>query len=174
MRSPVAAGGELEARAAGRFRRAGEHSEAYYHIEGTPTGCRQELRIDGELGTADGDLNVAVTTSGLDISPEFWRTCLPRRGEAERQSRFPAKRTLRCNSIGRTRTRRSTGQQRSKSEHGPIEASSAARAADGCLSRSADPQRLIDRTYGRQVWAGNVVLAMNRSGWSDCAVGVVG
>ncbi len=44
----------------------------HFHIEGTANGLpAREFRINGELGAGDGVLDVTLTTTGLDLTPQL-------------------------------------------------------------------------------------------------------
>ncbi|MEX0641298.1 MAG: hypothetical protein WD468_01280, partial [Pirellulales bacterium] len=139
-----------------------------FHIEGTANGLpAREVRIDGELGTASGELDVAVTALGLDISPELL-------------ANLPASATARLDGANVSGLADVTLRLKRPDASTPLGWSAAFRVERGRLTHtmlpepltdvafkgSADPQRLTIERLDAKCGPASVVLALNRSGWS--------
>ncbi len=140
----------------------------HFHIEGVANGPpARELRIDGELGTADGVLDVAVTASGLDISPETL-AYLPASVTARldgAQVSGQADVTLRLNRPDSTTPlswAANFSVERGRFNH-PLLTEA---LTDVTLKGLADPQRLSIERFEAKSGPASITLAMNRAGWT--------
>jgi len=154
--TPVAVGAELAS------------TSKRFHIEGTAIGLpAREVRIEGTVGTAHGDLDVAVTALGLDISPELL-------------GHMPASAVERLNGASLSGQANVTLRLNRPNGGAPIGWSSSFSVERGRLTHAslpepiseitlkgtADAQRLAIERLDAKYGPANILLAMNRSGWT--------
>lgn len=139
-----------------------------FHVEGTANGLpAREVRIDGRFGTASGELDVAVTAMGLNISPELL-------------ANLPASTLARLDGADVTGQADVSLRLRRPDANTPLGWSTAFKVERGRLTHSmlpdpltdvafkgsADPQKLTIERLDAKCGPASVALALNRSGWS--------
>ena len=139
-----------------------------FHIEGTTNGLpARDVRIDGQLGTASGELDVAVTTLGLDITPELL-------------ANLPASVLAKMSGSEVSGQADVTLQLNRPDANTPVNWSADFKVVRGRLTQAllpepltdialtgrADPQALIIERMDGKCGPASVVLALNRAGWT--------
>lgn len=142
-----------------------------FHIEGTVGGLpAREVRIEGAVGTTSGDLDVALTALGLDISPELLvnlpASAMERLSGASISGQSNV--TLKLN---RANGQSPLGWSASFTvEHGKLAHTSIPEPiTDITLQGTADPQRLAIQRLDAKYGPATIVMALNRSGWAASA-----
>jgi hypothetical protein len=138
-----------------------------YHIAGSASGLpAREIRILGELGTTSGELDVAVTTTGLDISPELL-AILPMPATEQlkgAQATGLADITLhlvRPDSRAPLRWSARFKMDRGRFAHQALPDP----LTDVTIVGQADPQRLVIERMSCKCGPASIALAANRAGW---------
>jgi hypothetical protein len=139
----------------------------HYHVEGSASGLpARDFRIVGELGTTSGELDVAVTTTGLDVSPELLSS-LPTPATEHLQGAQVTGladitlHLLRPDSLAPLRWSARFKMDRGRFAHRTLPDP----LTDMTIVGQADPQRLVIERMSCKCGAASIALAANRAGW---------